>query len=444
MTANQPKPRNDLSWGRAHWVKNELTSLAWRHQALPEAESMLPYGMGRSYGDSCLNDGGLLLNTKTLDRFIQFDPASGLIRCEAGVTLADILSLVVPCGWFLPVTPGTKFVTVGGAIANDVHGKNHHLTGTFGCHVTQFELLRSDGERLLCSPESNPEFFKATIAGLGLTGLISWAEIQLMRVPGPLMATKSVRYKNLDEFFELSHQAHESEEYIVGWVDCLAKGKHLGKGHFITGNHASQPIETTPIQPQQKKKTVPFSFPNFSLNRFSIKGFNWLYYWRQPKRIQYSMSHYDPFFYPLDAVHQWNRIYGKRGFYQYQFVVPSEDDGIIRAVMKEIAQAKTGSFLTVLKEFGDIESPGMLSYPAPGINFALDFPNNGQPTLDLLERLDRFVMEAGGKVYPAKDGRMSAQAFQTYYPQWEAFQQYVDPKFSSSFWRRVTQPTSGN
>src|SRR5262245_57806098 len=232
------------SWGRYPAARQEIRYLRWKHEALPPpvcAKSFLPYGNGRSYGDSCLNDGGVLLDTHGLDRFIAFDPETGILRCEAGVLLADILEFSVPRGWFVPVTPGTRFVTVGGAIANDVHGKNHHRAGTFGCHVRCFELLRSDGSRTVCSPRENRELFASTIGGLGLTGVIVWAEIVLIPVSGPLIAYEDIRFDGLDEYFELSSRLEEDYEYTAAWIDCLAAGKTLGRGIYTVGNHAAGP-----------------------------------------------------------------------------------------------------------------------------------------------------------------------------------------------------------
>lgn len=433
------KKRNDLSWGRFPAVEQKFTALNWRHSKLPKPDgSLLPYGKGRSYGDSCLNDGNYLIRTNALNKFIAFDRGNGKLKCEAGVSLAEILDLVVPYGWFLPVTPGTKYVTVGGAIANDVHGKNHHLTGTFGCHVTQFELLRSDGGRLQCSPKKNSEWYAATIGGLGLTGVITWAEIQLKKINNPFIAVEELRYENVDEFRQLV-QDSESWEYTVAWVDAIATGKNLGRGLFIRGEHAGAAIQRPVPALSQRKLAMPFPLPNFALNGMTVNAFNHLYYWKGISRTRHFLSHYDPFFYPLDAILQWNKIYGNRGFFQYQCVVPNSDNfAAMLEVMKCIANAKAGSFLTVLKEFGDVLSPGMLSFPCKGTTFALDFPNKGEKTLKLMNELDAVVRAAGGKVYPAKDARMSPESFQTYYPNWREFETFIDPAFSSSFWRRVT------
>ena len=397
---------------------------------------MLPYALGRSYGDSCLNDGGLLLLTRDLNRFMEFDKKSGLLRCEAGVTLAEILDLTVPHGWFLPVTPGTKYVSIGGAIANDVHGKNHHQAGTFGRFVTRFELLRSDGTRLLCSPSENSDWYRATIGGLGLTGLMLWAEIQLKSVSGPTMAVQTVRFGSLTEFFALSEESADDFEYTVAWIDCLGKESHVGRGIFIRGNHSHEPHPN--LTKPGPGLSLPFYAPQILLNQYSIRAFNELYYRKQWQRLSRRTSHYDPFFYPLDGLLNWNRLYGRQGFYQYQCVVPYENSpSPIQDMLRIIGDSQLGSFLAVLKVFGSIPSPGMLSFPRAGVTLALDFVNRGPRTLALMDRLDEIVCDSGGAVYPAKDARLSSQHFKRFFPQYQEFAEYVDPKFSSSCWRRV-------
>ena len=435
------------SWGRYPPARQNTLRLRWAVDALPApaagGEKLLPYGQGRSYGDSCLNDGGTLLLTRGLDRFIRFDRDSGLLRCEAGVTLAEILRLIVPQGWFLPVTPGTKFVSVGGAIANDVHGKNHHGAGTFGCHVTRFELLRSDGSRMICSPQENAAWFAATVGGLGLTGLITWAEIRLKPIANPFVAVETTRFADLDEFFALSAAAEADYEYTVAWLDCLAGGRSFGRGLFVRGNHAAPQLSGLPPIAEPQGRTFPFDAPGWMLNNLSIRAFNSAYYHRQRGKTASGFRHFDPFFYPLDAVLAWNRIYGRRGFLQYQCAVP-DDDGhkAIRSILEKIVASGLGSFLSVLKTFGGIPSPGMLSFPRKGVTLALDFPMRGAGTLTLLDELDAIVRQAGGAVYPAKDARMSPESFQAYFPRWHEFSQYIDPKFSSGFWRRVTATVS--
>lgn len=432
------------SWGR--YPKSEPAAVEpvyWRSEPLRLDRfdrPVLPYGLGRSYGDSCLNDGGVLLDTLGLNRFISFDTDRGILRCEAGVTVDEILEVIVPHGWFLPVTPGTKHVTVGGAIANDIHGKNHHVAGTFGCHVTKFELERSTGERIICSPTENAELFRATIGGLGLTGLILWAEFTLKSIDNAMIQMERIRFASLDEFFEISAESADTYEYIVAWIDCLAQGSELGRGVFIRGNHVEG--DHGLMTNGDSFLRVPFEFPSFALNPLTMKAFNSAYYRSQLRKHVRKIVHYEPFFYPLDAVGDWNKIYGRRGFFQYQCVVPTGADGAaIREIIRRIVESGQASFLDVLKEFGDVPSPGMLSFPRPGVTLALDFPNEGEKTLALFDELDALVREGGGVVYPAKDARMSAENFQAFYPEWKAFSRYVDPNFSSSFWRRVTCET---
>lgn len=405
-----------------------------------ELGTFLPFGNGRSYGDSCLNDGGTLLDVRGLDRFIHFDPHNGILHCEAGVLLAEVLDLVVPQGWFLPVTPGTRYVTLGGAIANDVHGKNHHRAGTFGCHVRSFELIRSDGTRLSCSDAENPEWFRASIGGLGLTGIIVRVELTLKRISNPYIRKETIRFSSLEEFLMLSQESDRNFEYTVAWVDCTAPRDSRGRGLFFRGNHAPPGVR---VRDSYNKRSLPFPVkaPVSLVSRHAVATFNRCYF--HAARLGTSVVHYLPFFYPLDAIREWNRIYGPRGFMQYQCVVPSADAvGVLKEALRRISRAETGSFLAVLKQFGHVSSPGLMSFPRPGVTLSLDFPNQGPRTLSLLDSLDELVTAAGGAVYPAKDARMSAQSFQRYFPQWEELLSYVDPNISSSFWRRVTGVTS--
>ena len=435
------------SWGRYPTVEHtQVETVFWRSELfdianiIDKGQSVLPYGYGRSYGDSCLNEGGISIDVSHLNRFISFDEEQGIICCEAGVSLAEVLELAVPRGWFIPVSPGTKFVSVGGAIANDVHGKNHHRAGTFGCHVLSFKLLRSNGERITCSPHKNVDLFRATIGGLGLTGIILWAEFQLKPIVNPYIDMEHIRFSSLDEFIQISAEADRKYEYTVSWVDILIGGKELCRGIFMAGNNNRSHEYTLKKAKKKPSLLVPFDFPSFVLNPLTVRSFNELYYHSQrSKRVQ-KVVHYEPFFYPLDSIHEWNRMYGKQGFLQYQFVVPFENGfEAMREILGRIRSSGEGSFLTVLKTFGDIKSPGMLSFPRPGLTLALDFAYGGKKTLQLLDNLDKVVRESGGAVYPAKDARMSAESFQAFFPRWQEFAQYIDPHFSSSFWRRVSQ-----
>lgn len=426
-----------LSWGRYPAPRNQtVVPLYWRDAALPLVDGrMLPRGNGRSYGDSCTNDDGFLLYTRGLDRFIAFDPDSGVLRCEAGVLFSEILDLFVPNGWFLPVAPGTKFVTVGGAIANDVHGKNHHRAGTFGEHVRRFELLRSDGARYVCSETENVDLFRATIGGLGLTGVITWAEFALQRIANPWMMVEYHRFADIAEFMAVSAASERDYAYTVAWVDCAARER--GRGWFMRANHASADITKGPQAPC-RRLSVPFAPPFSLINRASLRAFNTLYFHR--RRPQCTAEHYDPYFFPLDVIANWNLIYGPRGFLQYQCVVPmAHAETSLAALLAEVARSGSGSFLAVLKVFGDRPAAGILSFPRAGTTLALDFPNQGQATLDLLERLDDIVVAAGGAVYPAKDARLKHARFVRYFPRWEAMQAHIDPRFSSGWWRRVME-----
>lgn len=426
------------SWGRYPQTRpSEVLPIVWRSDppALDRLRGpVLPYACGRSYGDSCLNEGGLLLDVRRLDRLIAFDEERGLLQCEAGVTLAEILDLTVPRGWFLPVVPGTRWVSVGGAIANDIHGKNHHRAGTFGAHVARLELLRSTGERVRCVPDD--PLFQATVGGLGLTGLILWAEIRLKRVPGAGIMMERIRFPDLEAFFELAAEDH-AFEYTVAWVDCLAGGRRLGRGIYTRGDHA--PIDgpvPSPLRPA--RLTVPGDAPAGLLNRLTLGLFNEAYYRGQLGSRRRATVPYGPFFFPLDGVGEWSRLYGPRGFLQYQCVVPDgPGGGPIRTIFERIAGSGEPASLAVLKRFGGACSPGMLSFPRAGITLAVDFAVRGARTLALLDDLDAVVREAGGAVYPAKDARMSPDSFRAFFPGLDRFTAYRDPKFSSSFWRRV-------
>lgn len=430
------------SWGRfPHANGQNAHVLRWLDEDIDLTsipKPILPYAYGRSYGDSCLNIKGSLLDTTSLRRFIAFDPESGLLRCEAGISLADILDVLVPRGWFLPVTPGTKYVSLGGAIANDVHGKNHHWAGTFGCHIRSFELLRSTGERFLCSPQTHRELFHATIGGLGLTGLILWAELQMKPIPSRWLQTERIRFSTLDEFFALSTQSDETHEYTVAWIDSLARGRAMGRGLFMRGQHTRATEGAMKATARSRSLTIPCDVPSWMLNPWSMTLFNALYYYKHQRELFRSCEHFDSFFYPLDAIKHWNRLYGRRGFLQYQCVIPPPHErSAITELLGIIQQARQGSFLAVLKKFGEIVSPGLLSFPRAGTTLALDFPYRGSETLALMHQLDQIVRETKGAVYPAKDARMSSEDFKSFFPQWEKFLHFKDPAFSSSFWRRV-------
>jgi FAD/FMN-containing dehydrogenase len=401
------------------------------HAAAASPTRGLPRGMGRSYGDVCLNPEGILWDITGLDRFIGLDRATGRLVCEPGVLLRDIQRLGSTHGWMLPVTPGTQMVTVGGAIANDVHGKNHHVAGTFGDHVLRMTVVRTDGSIIECGPDLNPDWFAATVGGLGLTGVIARAELQLERVAGPWLATETTPYADLSEFFALADAAEANWQYTVSWIDCLT-GR--GRGIFMAANPSPDRREAPPARSRTMFMVPPFSL----VNRLSLRPFNNLYFRLQKRHAGSGVAHYTSFFYPLDNLLEWNRMYGPRGFYQYQSVVPRELGlDAVAAMLREISRSGEGSFLAVLKTFGDRVPPGMLSFPRPGVTLALDFPNNGARTTALFERLDAIVREAGGRIYAAKDARMPRDLFESGYPRLPEFLPYRDPGIRSAMSQRL-------
>jgi FAD/FMN-containing dehydrogenase len=397
---------------------------------------MLPVGLGRSYGDVCLLNGGTLLNARGLARLLSFNAETGLLRCEAGVSLAEVLDFAVPRGWFLPVTPGTKYVTIGGAIANDIHGKNHHVAGTFGRHVPRFELVRSDGSRMECSAAENPDWYRATIGGLGLTGLITWADFQLRPIVSRKIDYTGIKFNGIDEFLSITRD-HGKVEYTVAWIDCVSEGRNFARGIFMQGEHSQVPDKLS--LSGEPRISVPLNLPAALLNRLTVSAFNTVYYHKQLGRQKTALMDYEPFFYPLDSVLHWNRIYGREGLLQFQCVLP-ESDGTrgITEILHSITASGLASFLAVIKVFGDLPSPGLLSFPRPGITLALDFPVRREVSFALLDRLADITLEHGGCIYPAKDARMTPRQYQTFYPQWRQFAGFIDPAFNSAFWQRVT------
>ena len=406
----------------------------------------LPHGNARSYGDVCLNPlsaatRGKLWHTLGLNKFISFDEQTGKLVCEAGVLLRDVQRIFVPRGWMLPVTPGTQLITVGGAIANDIHGKNHHARGTFGDHVLSMTLARSSGEVLTLT---HGDLFDATIGGLGLTGVIVVAELQMRRVESEWLSTDTLPYSSLSEFFELSDASEQDWEHTVSWVDCLA-GKTT-RGIFLRANHlgAQQAVNFSSSLQKRKPHKQPLNMPFVPLislvNSLSLKPFNLAYYQLQKLKSGRQVAHYEPFFYPLDNLQNWNRMYGPSGFYQYQSVVSREvGKDATQAMLNAIAQSGEGSFLAVLKTFGQREARGLLSFPQPGVTLALDFPNRGERTLKLFEKLDAIVAEAKGRLYMAKDARMSKALFEAGYPRLAEFEKHRDHGISSAMSRRLVR-----
>lgn len=409
---------------------------AWLDSIVPafESDGFLPVGNAKSYGDVGLTSTGKAISSLGLNRMIQFDEESGVLTVEAGVLLRDIQVTFVRRGWMLAVTPGTALVTVGGAVANDVHGKDHHRFGTFGEHVLAFTLVRSNGDVLECSPAQNSELFRATIGGLGLTGFIAVVSLQLRPVAGPYFDSEVIPYANLDEFFQLSEETDLAGwQASVSWFDCSTS--KAGRGSFTRGNPSNRSYsESKP----SGGFSVPFTPPISLVNKLSLDVFNTSYFHLQKRGAGVREVHYNEFYYPLDGVGNWNRIYGPKGFFQYQSVVPMVDAASVTQEMLDvIKRSGQGSFLAVLKTFGDRKPAGLLSFARHGVTLALDFPNRGEATETLFGELDRIVLEAGGALNPSKDARMSRELFQAGFNGFSEFRKYRDPKITSDFARRV-------
>ncbi len=371
-------------------------------------------GLGRSYGDSALAP--RVISTARLDSFIKFDETAGLLTCYSGVSLGDILAVIVPKGWFLPVVPGTKFVSIGGAIASDVHGKNHHIDGCFSDHITTLKIATVSKGIIECSKDKNAALFYATCGGMGLTGVIIEATLKLRPIKSSHIHQMTLRTNTLEETLDLFEE-HKKSTYSVAWIDCLASGESLGRSLLMLGEHADKGgLETA----TRGRLNIPVTMPSGLLNRHTIGAFNTLYYNRiRAERTQQTL-HYEPFFFPLDRIHNWNRLYGKNGFCQYQFVLP-KDAGLagMTAVLTRIAQSKRGSFLAVLKALGK-GNKNLLSFPMEGYTLALDFKRD-KGLFALLDELDKIVLEYGGRIYLTKDARCAGEVFKHGYPNWQAF-----------------------
>jgi FAD/FMN-containing dehydrogenase len=424
------------SWGRLSAARHTVVELADVEEIASRVRGEGPAiarGHGRSYGDSCLNPGGNLWSTAKLDRLHAFDPATGRLVCESGVLLRDIQRLMAPRGWGLPVLPGTQLVSVGGAIANDVHGKNHHRAGTFGDHVRRLRLVRTDGEIVDCGPDRRADWFAATVGGIGLTGIVATAELQLCPMAGPWLDTEIVPYQSLDAFLTLADESEASWEHTVGWLDSTRRGEV--RGLFLRARPAE---DQSGVPPPVRSFSVPVTPPIGLFNRLSIPAFNALYYAVHQRRAGRRRRAFDSFLFPLDGIGDWNRLYGPRGFYQYQFVVPRPLAlAALQEVLDIVAASGQGSFLSVAKTFGDRVGRGLLSFPMPGVTLSLDFANRGAPTEALFERLDTVVRHAGGRLYLAKDARMSSAMFEAGYPNGAELRRFRDPGVSSAMSRRL-------
>ena len=426
------------SWG--NYPRVEAERVAFRgtdtlRTALDERAELIARGNGRSYGDSALSD--TVVDVRPQDLFLRFDAKSGLLRVQAGALLAEILDTFVPRGWFLKVTPGTKLITVGGAIASDVHGKNHHVGGCFSECVTGLRLMLANGEVMSCSKDVNTEMFRATCGGMGLTGVILDADIELQKIGSAKIGQTTVKTSSLEETFA-TFERYEKERFSVAWIDSLATGKGLGRGVFMAGDFLDDGDFTYDAP---RKLTVPFHLPSFAINRLGIGLFNKLYYAKTQSGESRQTVDIDTFFYPLDAIGHWNRIYGRNGFQQYQFVLPkaSSLDGL-REVLSTVARSGPGSFLSVLKLCGPANE-NYLSFPLEGYSLAMDFKMSRRLPAHL-DELDTIVARHGGRLYLTKDARVSRAMFETGYPHIETFralrrQHGMDNKFQSLQSRRL-------
>lgn len=423
------------SWGRIDRRRRAATDIAALTGMGAEDNGFLPFGNGRSYGDSCHNDGGRLIPMRPQARIHSFDPTTGILDADAGVTLETILERVIPEGYFLEVTPGTALATLGGAVANDVHGKNHHRRGSFGNSVVSFDLVRSDRGVIRCSREENAEFFAASIGGMGLTGVITRLRIRLMRVGSPDIEQVARRFDNIDGYFDAIDAVDAAHEYSVAWIDQLATGASTGRGVLLAGDHAEAGRR---VQTSNRRLTVPVQPPVNLLNRLTLSAFNALYYGRAPKETTRSLVGWRSYFHPLDAIGHWNRLYGPKGLFQHQSVFPA---GNARETVLDLMECARNhghaSFLTVLKRFGGLPQPGLLSFAHPGFTLTLDFANQGGKTLRMLDALDEIVLKAGGALNPYKDARMGPAMFEASFPDWKALEALRDPRIVSDFWKRT-------
>jgi len=427
-----------MSWGMYPKIKNTVFKFnkeATLKEIINEHDNLIPYGNGRSYGDSALSTN--IINVKPKDYFIDFDESSGLLHVQAGVLLAEILESYVPRGWFLKVTPGTKLITIGGAIASDIHGKNHHVEGCFSECVENFRIMLGDGKVVTCYKDLDPELFKATCGGMGLTGIILDAKIYLKKINSQYIDQTTIKTKNLKETFD-AFEEYKEKPYSVAWIDCLAKGDKIGKCLLMVGDFRDDG------KLDYKKKgqlSIPFNFPSFALNNWSVRVFNWLYYGKAKEGVSKQRVDIDTFFYPLDAIGHWNRIYGRNGFTQYQFILPKETsyEGL-EEILTAISSSGKGSFLAVLKLYGKAND-NWLSFPIEGYSLALDFKIE-KGLFDLLDKLDEIVIKYEGRIYLTKDVRVSKETFEKGYPHIETFRQYrqknkMDSKFQSLQSKRV-------
>lgn len=427
-----------MSWGMYPRIENtvlEFDGESDLREIFKKNETLIPFGNGRSYGDSALNR--IILDVKSQNKFLEFDLEKGILGAQSGVLLSEILGVIVPNGWFLTVTPGTKLITLGGAIASDVHGKNHHIEGCFSECVQSFSIMMADGEIVSCSKETNPELFRATCGGMGLTGVILDAKISLTKINSKYINQTTIKNSNLRETFE-AFEKYGDANYSVAWIDCLAKNESVGRSLLTIGEFRDDGNLDYRLQ---HKATVPNGFPSFMLNSLTVKLFNWFYYSKNRQMVSSRVVDIDTFFYPLDSIAHWNRIYGKNGFVQYQFILPLANSySGLAEILKVIASSKKGSFLAVLKLYGEAND-NYLSFPMKGYSLALDFKLE-KGVFELIERLNDIVKKNHGRIYLAKDACVDEDTFSQGYEHIEAFRamrkQYnMSSKFGSLQSKRV-------
>ena len=429
------------NWGNYPVMETEEKSFSFAEQlkeTLKNTDQLIARGNGRCYGDASLSSS--VISTLKYDKILSFDARNGIFECQSGLTLDKILEVIVPQGWFLPVTPGTKLITVGGAVASDVHGKNHHVDGSFSAHVLEMDVLLGDGSSITCSASQHPDLFWATCGGMGLTGVITRVKFDLKKIETSYIRQKQVKAANLDEVLNLFEE-YKDYTYSVAWIDCLKKGKDFGRSILILGEHATvedlnERRKKDPLAlPKKKKITFPFNLPSFVLNTFTVKAFNFLYYGKNFKKEINNVVSYEPFFYPLDAILHWNRCYGKKGFVQYQFVLPMESKQGLIEILQRISNQGLGSFLAVLKIFGDQDD--LISFPKKGYTLALDFPVRGN-LFTFLDELDEIVLKYNGRIYLSKDARMKPDIFWRSYSNAGKFLEIVK-KYNPGFKINSTQ-----